>query len=436
MKISIEKLLGNLLFLLVLFPYITFIPTAFDTQPYALLIAISVFIVYVISKNDNMPKPLVVLLFLFMYTIIMMFFLSPDLMSGIRSLVGYATLFFITFASYKTFKLINPKLLIYSAWLWLLVALIQFFVSKSFGSWMLPRISTAGSRGVTSLAVEPSYYAIVMIFMLLLNEVFRENGTLNVKHYRLILVLCAFQVLLTFSGMGFLFFMIFVVAKSTSVILTKSLSRKLKSVLGMIIVLGATILAFTYIPKLAFSRAGLLISTFTTDPMNVIMYDYSIAQRLSHIIISFMSLFQNYGFGFGVGSFETNALLVISNLPVSIYQMFVDQRIDPGGRLMSGWGSSIFELGVVGLLPIILFTYSFLKLMNRRGSSAFLTSFIVIFILMWMAVPYSFPLFSYFLGIVMYHSYSLQNVSNITEEREHSAVKSINLKSVPNRAIR
>lgn len=405
MKMSFEGLLANILFLVVLFPYVTPINTPFDTQPFAVALSCMIFALCIMKKRDTMPKSLFLLMLLLFYSIIIMLLLTDDYMSGFRSLVGYFTLFFVGFATYQSFHLIKPKLLIVSAWVWFVVGIIQFGVSKTFGHWILPRISTSDARGVTSLAVEPSYYAIVMIFMLLLNEIFFAKGHFNKRQYTHMIVLASIQIVISFSGMGFLFFMIFAIAKSVSIIITQNLTKKIKSMISLGIVLSLTLMAFIFIPKLAYSRAGVLLSNFWLDPSSVILYDYSIAQRLSHIIISSMSVFQNFGLGFGVGQFELKAQEVIAHLPSPVWNMLMTQKVDPGGRIMSGWGSSIFELGVIGFVPLIVFIYIMFKAMRKKHKFVYVTCFLVVFPLMWMAVPFSFPLFAYLLGAVMYYIY-------------------------------
>jgi hypothetical protein len=405
MKISLEKILANILFLMVLFPYVTPLNTPFDTQPFSMLLAGIMFSLYIMKKRDSMPKSLFVLMLLIPYAIVLTLLLTSDLISGLRSLAGYFTIFFVGFATYQSFHLIKHKLLIFAAWLWLFVGIIQFFFLKSFGHWILPRISTSEARGVTSLAVEPSYYAIVMVFMMLLNEIFYAKGYFNKNQYKLLIALASIQIIMSFSGMGFLFLIVFTVSKSISVIMTQSLNKKLKSILAVSVVLTSILIAFTSIPKLAYSRAGILISQFWVDPASVILYDYSIAQRLSHIIISSLSIFQNFGLGFGVGEFELKVHNVISDLPTPIRNLFITQGIDPGGRIMSGWGSSIFELGIIGLIPLTVFIYIMLKAMRKKHKEVYVTCFLVVFLLMWMAVPYSFPLFAYLLGVVMFFVY-------------------------------
>ncbi|MFE2777927.1 hypothetical protein ACFXEB_09010 [Aerococcus urinaeequi] len=402
---NLKVVLSNFLFITVLFPYISVINTPFDTQPTSLLVAMFIFFVILFERNDKIPITFVPLLFLFVMSIIAMLIYPNDMISGLRSVVGYSTLFFVTLASYKTFKLINPRILIYSEWIWFIVAFIQTFISKNFGSFLLSNLRTSAARGVTSLAVEPSYYAIIMVFFLILNEFFYAKNLFNNKEYKQVFVLSCIQILLSFSGMGILFLAVFGLFKTISVVLTKNVVKKISSLIIFFSLLGTAFVAFTSIPKLAQSRAGGILVKFIQSPTDLIMSDKSIALRLSHITISTLSIFQNFGLGHGVGQFETKAISVMENLPTPIWKMIVEQEVYPGGRIMSGWGSSIFELGIIGLIPLFLFIYVMRLAMKKSNKSVYITAFGVIFILMWMSVPYSFPLFSYFMGITLFDIY-------------------------------
>ncbi|MFW3361835.1 hypothetical protein ACN2A0_04130 [Aerococcus viridans] len=405
MKLNLATLLANLLFLFVLFPYVSLINTPFDTQPYALVISTLIFLVTLLNGNDKMPKALLALFMLAVVSFILMFLSPQTIFSGFRSVVGYMTLFLVSYAAYKTFYLIQPKILTFATWVWLIVGIIQTVFSKQFGSVVLPSLRTSVTRGVTSLAVEPSYYAIVMIFILLLNEIFYSKGMFSSKQYKNVLLLGSLQVLLSFSGMGIMFFATFVVFKTISIATTKGITSKIRSLVIFLLVTFATITAFTYIPTLAQSRGGVLLWQVIKDPWGLIMSDQSVAQRLSHILISGFSIFQNFGIGHGVGQFEIKAMETMGRLPKPVYNMLVMQGITPSGRIMSGWGSSIFEMGIMGLLPLVLFIYVMKKAIKKADKSVYVTCFGVIFVLMWMAVPYSFPLFAYLMGITLYDVY-------------------------------
>lgn len=396
-----KKNLANLLFIFVLFPYVSPMDTFFDTQPFALVISIFIFLLFLFTKNERAIKQIWWLLFLFLFSIISLLFFSKDFMNGFRSLFGYATLFFVTFSSYKTFKYISPKILLNSTFIWLFFGIVQSFISKDFGSFILPRLSTSAARGVTSLAVEPSYYAIMMIFMLIFNEYFFKLEYFSKKEYISVVILCSLQMLLTLSGMGILLLSVFILAKGLASVLTQNFVKKISAITVLLSIMMIGYFAFLNIPILSNSRGGLLFYKLLNNPIDVIYTDASFSQRLSHILIPIISVFQSFGFGFGVGNFEYYLKNLSTNLPHILLSLFSNIVIR-GNRIMSGWGSSIFELGVAGLIPMLIFTNVSISSKQKNLRQTNIICFIVIFIVMWNAVPYSLPTFAYLLGMLSF----------------------------------
>jgi len=210
---------SNILLFLVLFPYLSLIRTPFDTLPFAVIFSILIFSIFLIKKDDNLsfPFPLWTLFLIFLYAL-GIYFINSDYYYGMRSLTGYASVFFITLASYNTFKYINVKNYIFSIYIWLFFGIAQLLFNKNFGRWLVPRMSTSVERGVTSLAVEPSYYATVCIFALILNELFYRNAKYNRKLYYILMCILVFQIIISFSGLGFLFLLVFFFSKCISLI--------------------------------------------------------------------------------------------------------------------------------------------------------------------------------------------------------------------------
>ena len=117
---------SNILLFLVLFPYLSLIQTPFDTQPPAVIFSVLIFSILLIRKDDDLPFPfpLWALFLIFLYAL-GIYFINSNYYYGMRSLVGYASVFFITFASYKTFKYINIKIYFLSIFIWCFFGTIQ-----------------------------------------------------------------------------------------------------------------------------------------------------------------------------------------------------------------------------------------------------------------------------------------------------------------------
>ncbi len=406
---------SNILLLLVLFPYISLFNTPFDTQPFALIFSILLFLILLDRKQNalSFPLPLWFILLIFFYAIYFYLIIS-DWVYGYRSLAGYASIFFIGLASYKTFKYVNLKFYFSAISIWLIVGLMQLLVEKKLGQWLLPRMSTDAFRGVTSLAVEPSYYAIVCIFLLILNEIFRINGKYSRKLYFVIMLALSFQILISLSGMGLLFLAIFFFSKFISAIIFDRTIKNLSMLSFIVIIPLISILSFLFIPELQNTRGGDLLIKVIRDPITVFYTDGSVADRASHLLLSFYSLIYSHGVGLGLGTWNNYADSLVSWAGGWVEEIATD-KLTLSGRIMSGWGSAIFELGIIGIFLIFIFLWIMLVgiCRNKKMRSVYATSIIVIFFIMLMAVPLAFPLFGYTLGVFLYYSYADYGFSQV-----------------------
>jgi hypothetical protein len=404
---------SNILLFLVLFPYLSLIQTPFDTQPSAVIFSILIFSILLIRKDDDLsfPFPLWTLFLIFLYAL-GIYFINSNYYYGMMSLVGYASVFFITFASYKTFKYINIRIYFLSIFIWCFFGVMQLFFNKSFGKWLVPRMSTSVGRGVTSLAVEPSYYATVCIFILILNELFYGNAKYNRKLYYIIMCILVSQIIISFSGSGFLFLLVFFFSKCISLIFFKRGVIKRKRILfSSIIIPLFVILLFLYLPVLQYTRAGILLKNVLKDPMMLLLTDQSVADRISHVLLSFYSLLYSYGVGLGLGTWEDYSNLLTASAGGRIEEI-ANVWLSTGGRIMSGWGSVIYEIGIFGVLFVIIFLWiMFVGLRrNKEMKSVYFMSMLTIGFVMLMAVPIAFPLFGYTLGAFLYYASKSQEL--------------------------
>lgn len=403
---------SNILLFLVLFPYFSLVYTPFDTQPFAVIFSILIFSILLIRKDNNLsfPFPLWALFLIFIYAL-GIFFINSNYYYGMRSLTGYASVFFITFASYKTFKFVNVKNYIFYIYIWLFFGVVQLLFNKNFGKWLVPRMSTSVGRGVTSLAVEPSYYATICIFALILNELFYRNAKYNYKVYCLVMYILIFQIIISFSGSGFLFLLVFFFSKCISLIFFERGIKKYRMLFSSIIVLSLIILLFLYLPALQHTRAGILLKNVLKDPLTLLFTDQSVADRISHILLSFYSLFYSYGIGLGLGTWGDYSNLLTTSAGGRIEEI-ANMWLSTGSRIMSGWGSTIYEIGIFGVLFIIVFLWIMFagSRRNKEMKSVYFISMLTMGFVMLMAVPIAFPLFGYTLGAFLYYAYRCQKL--------------------------
>ncbi|AKG74355.1 hypothetical protein [Salinicoccus halodurans] len=398
---NFKNILAVLLFFACAFPYISLIDTPFDTQPYALMLSTLIVILFFFAeKQVRVSRYIVLYGFFALYATLIFMFSHPSL-DGIRSLVGYVSVFVIAFGSYLTFKYVKSRTLNIVIISWFLFGLIQLVISKDFGSSILPRLSTSESRGITSLAVEPSFYSIMCLFFFLYNDYFKSAGKLSNKKYWFNNSLLIIQIFISQAAIGVMILVFYLVLRAVS---KGEFFKAFASILGVFTTLTFFIWIVLSNHSLLTTRAGSLIYMTVHDPMYIINNDGSVTDRLAHILISFISIFHNFGLGFGFGTWTENAFEEIGKNYSFIVELS-SVNLTLGGRVMSGWGTVLYELGIIGLLFIIIYFFIIMrgyKKTKGKMKQFILYSGVTIAFIMMNAVPISLPIFCYSIGFLAY----------------------------------
>ncbi|NTL75665.1 hypothetical protein HQ672_01275 [Enterococcus faecium] len=400
MNVKLNLLLANLVFFFCLFPYVTIIKTGSDVQPYALIFAI-LFLIYLFLKNKYIKSfnPSFLLLLPIVYSVIMLSN-SFSFLLWLRSFYGYLTIPILSLVAYNSFSLLSGKILNFSIKIWFLFAIVQKFIYKFFGNILVARISTSTDRWVTSLAVEPSAFANICLFLFLLNDLFYYSDKINKKSYNFNIFLLLLQFIMANSAMGYLLLIVYFFTK----IFIKS---GIKSRIFQVICIFLSIYLFQLLRSnlylLPINRVTSILLKLNEDWKEIFFTDQSISDRLAHILISGKSLFTNYGLGYGLGTWSKEAYGIIDNSGTFI-QKLVSTNFT-SGRIMSGWGTIFFEIGIIGLLIVVWYISIFVRgnmLLNKKGKSIMLIAFVSITFTMSLSVTIAFPLFSYILGLYAY----------------------------------
>lgn len=402
---------ANILFMLVAFPYISIpiINIGSDIQPYTIIYVFLLILILIVKREKlSLPYPLWIICLILFYATIL-YFINADFVFGLRSLAGYISIFLIAVASYLTFKHLNLKAFFLSISIWMIFGIIQLLFKKDFGYNLIVRMSTSPNRGVTSLAVEPSFYAIMCMFFLILNEIFYQRNKYESRVYLVIIFILCFQIFISYSGMGLLLLSIFFIVKIFEILLQKMTIRGIIRV--SLCAMGSFIIfwSFTYFPLLQITRAGQILSKFIINPMELLFSDASMADRASHIVVSFYSLIYSNGLGLGLGTWGEHCNLLISSAGGWVEKL-ANVNFSTGGRIMSGWGTAVYELGVVGMLLILVYLWLILmasrRIQNKKVKANLTGTMIIVFIMLLMAVPLAMPFFGYILGVYFYYIYN------------------------------
>ena len=123
------------------------------------------------------------------------------------------------------------------------------------------------------------------------------------------------------------------------------------------------------------------------NPIELLVEDASINQRIGHIYYTLKGSIENLGLPNGYNKW-------IKYIEEQYNEYF--PWVSPTVSIMSGYGAAIFELGIIGII-IIIISFKSLRfyLKNKGDNIVFLISLTLV---MFTALPLSNPIYSFFVG--------------------------------------
>jgi hypothetical protein len=379
-NIFFKKILSFIFLFFVFFPFISPVKTNTDMQPYSLVFA---FLLLPLFKF-RITKSQVIILIIPIVAILLLILSSLNF-NTLRSLYNYISIFFIYYVTYKILnsEMFNiEKIIKFFLYIWIAIGLFQTLFKKDFLTFLISDSRTTESRGVTSLAPEPTFFALILIFFLLF--IYHLNYKNKFFYYFLIVSSILF---FAKSSMGLLYlFFLFLY-----LFLTK-LSFKFLAVSVSIVLVFSFFVQFFYD-----SRIYGLISLFVENPSNLLLLDESVNDRFFQIFFSLKGFLSFFLLPHGFSNWNN---YLTSEVPkYSNYVMVEYSSVD--GRIMSGYGSLLFELGFFGLLmPFVLIKQNFA--LYKTNLYSFFFILIIINLLMISAIPIGFSYFGFYLALLEY----------------------------------
>ncbi len=379
-----------LFFIFTFFPFVSIINLGTDMQPYGLVIAIILLFSF---KNTTFINVQIYLFLIFIFSIFI--FLGSGInFASSRSLFNYMQLFFVSFVGYQILKTerINFEFFLKSTIvIWFLVGLIQTFINKTFLTFLIrdPRL-LGETRGVVSLAAEPTFYGIVLLFFMLF--LFHTNY----KNKTFFVFICIIGIIFfAKSSMVFLFLIIMIFFYFLT-------HFNIISVLYMFVFL--TLVPFLIFEFMEESRIAHLITQFSNQPSLFLTKDISITDRLFHVFFSLKGFLDNFMLPNGFLTWETFMSGQIKEYTSSgtISPDYVNHHARAkGGRIMSGYGSAFFELGIIAVLIPISLISLYYSLYKNDLKKFFFFSLLVNGI-MFSGIPIGFSIFAFYIGFLIY----------------------------------
>jgi hypothetical protein len=346
-------MLERLFLLSCFFPFVSPFPINSDVQPLA-----GIFAIFVLFKHNYLlKKPIPMdLFFIFGFSIFLLTYnnplsniFDPDYGKMFSLVFGILIIMAFQFSKHSlNTRFLNYTIGIYFIYTVLLLLNPSFFINIQN---MVIRNTNSVDftyRGVSTLSTEPGLFGGLLIFFLLIIDNTYNKLKINKINMYLLKALVIIMLILTKSGTGYLYFIIYILLN-----LIFSQNKKIKKYL-LFLISGIVFIAIFSISLPEFSTLGRGASILyqLSNPIELAQADTSIFSRLVSISLAFFSLFK---FPFGVGS--GNVALSANELMLDTPYLFSYFK---GGVV--GFNSSFSYLAVsYGLLFGILFLFIYLK---------------------------------------------------------------------------
>lgn len=373
-----------LLLFFLCFPYVTPISFGTDVQPWGLIFS-TILLMLILLKGYRV-KILLLLLLIPIITSILLFPLSDRPFSAFRSVCGYVSIGVIPIVFHYLLKINYEKtifILKFATIAYMLVGLIQAFVDINFMSFVLNRLQGGSGRGVNSLSPEPTFYGLICLFLLL------TISALEMTHKKIYIFLLLFQIIfLSISSMTILLLVVF---GFFFLLFSTSPKNILLGSLGCILIF--------YVIKISSidNRAINLATQLFSNP-EILLIDGSINSRLAHIVFSLTGFFENYGISNGLAAFQFHYISEMLGHDIFFHQ----GKVYPS-RIMSFYGSILFELGIFGILIPIVYSLIIFEA-YKDNVKHFLILMFSINAIMFTAIPMSFSLVGMYFGALIFRA--------------------------------
>lgn len=349
---------GYLTIVFCLLPYLSILGFDTDTQPNALL---SSFALHFLIKKEKMPILIYYGYFILLVASVVLVISGFDTLN-LKDWANYLSFALIISAVYLFLNYINGEYFLFFKsiiYLWLITGIIQFFVYPRFMTFLVYRTSGVllGGRGITGLTPEPTYYGLTMLSFLviyLMREWYKRDKYLG--------IIILFQILFLSRSSTAIMVLIFSILVYSLYLL---FSLKLKTIFYISILLFTIVTTILYF-KSSFSSTRLytVYLLLSQNPFLIISRDYSVSERINHVIFPFIGSAENIFIPRGFGVFGN---YIIEKSQSNEYRAFFSHpHFTVPGRIMNGFGKAFFELGIFGALIPFLIYYEIRRTLNTN----------------------------------------------------------------------
>ena len=315
-----------------------------ESQPWQYMIA-SIYILFHMRNGQMfLPKKMNIYIISVIFGIFFGFIFRDLILNfyTIRGLGNYIGIFIIYFTCYDIIKRYGlPSNVFYFAnVIWLTFGLIEYFNFLDMS--ILVNSRTSSGRGVSSLATEPTFFAIQLFFFSLLYLI-KSNYKLSTLESFLFLLNLFFVIFIARSSMGILFYVVGLIFLMLYMVLKQPILF-----LFIALFIYSLLLIIGEIQVDNSVRIFELYKLFVKDGLVLLFYrDGSLNGRLQDIVLPFIFFKENWGLPAGFNFYSQVEIEIASRT----YDGFFWYQ--PGGNIiMSYVMSAVVELGLFGVLAL------------------------------------------------------------------------------------
>lgn len=377
--------LYSLFFYSSMFPWVSFGIIDLDLQPYFIIFSVVIFL----FCNARLPLSIWMLMICFLFSVLIGIIYVKFDFYFLRAISSYAALFFTSAAYFIVLSRSDfnfKRHIIIANGIWILAGLLQVFFGKNCLDFLVT-VRTSDDRGVTGLAPEPTFYAITLLFFSLI--------LLKLSRYRLYgiyrYLLLANIIIIFFVAKSSLAILLFLIISATGFLLF-SLTKLRYTVSLILFTLVGVFFISNVNDILPGSRVASLVSSVRFGISNVVLNDASVNERLRNVVYPLQGAYLNYGIPQGYHSFID--LTYSLNKYYSGYFWWGEIS----NKIKSGIGGAIYELGWAVIFIYAWIIGCFMSYGVKKGFFEIFSTFLI----MSMAVPIAFPLFSLYVSMTLF----------------------------------
>lgn len=312
-------MLGKLFLLSVFFPFISPFPINTDVQPICGMLALLVCVQAYINNKLSVPLKFVVVICFVMFFAAYNNVFDPHLDFKISKHLALVFGIFTLLAFYKTYHLLDRRLiyfvvLVYFSYTCFTIATPDFAVYMQNFIVRNTNSTELGYRGVSTLATEPGLLGGLLVFFLFVIYELFQSAKISKGDLFLLSALVLFVLLMTKSGTGYLYLIIFVMFLIFEIMgFYRAVMAFLICIIPLVIYFYVTFGQFIDLESNELGR-GVEILLMLSDPLESASADNSIMTRVVQLYLGFVSIGQ-YPLGVGSASVEYYAQQVMESDP-------------------------------------------------------------------------------------------------------------------------